>query len=136
MVRWLYSVLNNPLTSIVFGAAMLVIGITELVSELFGQPSLLRIHHAIILLGLYMVLQGALPLLRIVQDRQDAAAQARQSEHEVDADMVADPSTIIFGNPASEHDDEPVRVVRARRTISEVVESERRARPDEPTITS
>ena len=135
MVRWLYSVLNNPLTSIVFGAAMLVIGLTELVSELFGQPSLLRIHHAIILLGLYMVLQGALPLLRIARDRQDAAVQARNAEHEVDADMVADPSTIIFGHPASEQDDEPVRVVRARRTLSEVVEPERRARPEEPTIT-
>lgn len=77
----LFQFLNHPVTTIAVGVLLLVAGILELIEELFGPVTGIRVHHALIVFGVYMALQGLMTALAGSRRRRfEQAARAGASD--------------------------------------------------------
>lgn len=109
----LFQFLNHPITTIVVGGLLLAAGIVELVEELSGPVTGPHVHHALIVFGIYMALQGLMTALAGHRRRRlELAARASVSDALPDALVAAPPAAVAPVPVTGVEIDETVTVMR------------------------
>lgn len=105
----LYHFLNHPVTTMVVGAILLAAGIVEFVEEVYGAVTGPRVHHALIVFGVYMALQGLLTALSgSRRHRLERAARESAAEDIPGAIAVDQPDAVVSVSASGEDESVPV----------------------------